>query len=218
MIDVLGADHHGYIQRLKAAIAYVGGNPDLIDVEILQMVRVIQDGKEIKMSKRSGKAITMRDLIDEVGTDALRFLFVSKSLSTHMDLDLDLAVKQSNENPVYYAQYAYARIASLFRSIRHSYHVATSFTHIDVTKFSRLILVLLQYPQVVTEAAEKRIPHKICQYVLNLASALHSYYNDEKILTDQEEEVNEKLTILKSVQIVIQNALQLIGVDVKEEM
>ncbi len=90
LIDVLGADHHGYIPRLKAAIAFVGGNPDLLDVEILQMVRVLQDGVEVKMSKRSGKAITLRDLIDEVGSDALRFMYSSKSLSTHMDLDLDL--------------------------------------------------------------------------------------------------------------------------------
>ena len=116
LIDVLGADHHGYVPRLKAAIAMIGGNPNLIDVEILQMVRVIQNGEEIKMSKRSGKAITLRDLIDEVGTDALRFMYISKALSTHMDLDLDLAIKNSNENPVYYVQYAYARICSLFRT------------------------------------------------------------------------------------------------------
>ncbi len=218
LIDVLGADHHGYISRLKAAIAYVGGDPDLIDVEILQMVRVIQNGEEIKMSKRSGKAITMRDLIDEVGTDALRFMFVSKSLSTHMDLDLDLAVKQSNENPVYYVQYAYARIASLFRNLKQPFKQVNSFKHIDINKFNRIILTLLQYPQVIIEAATKRIPHKVCQYALNLASVFHSYYNDEKIITDNEEEVNEKLTILKAVQIVIQDALKLLGVGVKEEM
>lgn len=115
LIDVLGADHHGYIKRLKAAISFVGGNPDLLDIEILQMVRAIQGGQEVKMSKRSGKAITLRDLIDEVGTDALRFMYVEKALNTHIDLDLDLAVKNSNENPVYYVQYAYARISSLFR-------------------------------------------------------------------------------------------------------
>lgn len=217
LIDVLGADHHGYINRLKAAIAFVGGNPNLIDVEILQMVRVLQDGVEVKMSKRSGKAITMRDLIEEAGTDALRFLFVSKSLSTHMDLDLDLAVRQTNDNPVYYAQYAYARICSLFRKCS-NYTPVSSFTKIDLSKVKKIIMCLLQYPNVVKEAAEKRIPHRISQYVLNLAAALHGYYNDEKILTDDEIEMNEKLTLLNAVKIVLKDSLNLLGVGVKEEM
>lgn len=217
LIDVLGADHHGYINRLKAAIAFVGGNPNLIDVEILQMVRVLQDGVEVKMSKRSGKAITMRDLIEEAGTDALRFLFVSKSLSTHMDLDLDLAVRQTNDNPVYYAQYAYARICSLFRKCS-NYTPVSSFTKIDLIKVKKIIMCLLQYPNVVKEAAEKRIPHRISQYVLNLAAALHGYYNDEKILTEDEIEMNEKLTLLNAVKIVLKDSLNLLGVGVKEEM
>lgn len=217
LIDVLGADHHGYINRLKAAIAFVGGNPDLIDVEILQMVRVLQNGEEVKMSKRSGKAITMRDLIEEAGTDALRFLFVSKSLSTHMDLDLDLAVRQTNDNPVYYAQYAYARICSLFRKCN-NYQPVNDFNKIDLTKVKKLIMILLQYPSVIKEAAEKRIPHRVSQYVLNLASALHGYYNDEKILTDDVQEMNEKLTLLNAVKIVLKDSLGLLGVGVKEEM
>ncbi len=217
LIDVLGADHHGYISRLKAAIAFVGGDPNLIDVEILQMVRVLQDGVEVKMSKRSGKAITMRDLIDEAGTDALRFLFVSKSLSTHMDLDLDLAVRQSNDNPVYYAQYAYARICSIFRRCD-SISFVNEFKKIDLEKTKKIITCLLQYPSVVKEAAEKRIPHRISQYVLSLASTLHAYYNDEKILTDDIKEIQEKLTLLNAVKIVLKNSLELLGVGVKEEM
>ena len=217
LIDVLGADHHGYINRIKAAIAFVGGNPDLLDIDILQMVRVLQDGQEVKMSKRSGKAITMRDLIDEVGTDALRFLFVSKSLSTHMDLDLDLAVRQSNDNPVYYAQYAYARICSLFRKCE-NFNYVSEFKTIDLEKTKKIIMCLLQYPNVVKEAAEKRIPHRVSQYVLNLASALHGYYNDEKILSDNQDEMNEKLTLLNAVKIVLKNSLELLGVGVKEEM
>lgn len=217
LIDVLGADHHGYINRLKAAIAFVGGNPDLIDVEILQMVRVLQDGEEVKMSKRSGKAITMRDLIEEAGTDALRFLFVSKSLSTHMDLDLDLAVRQSNDNPVYYAQYAYARICSLFRKCN-NYQEVKEFNVLDLEKTKKIIMTLIQYPTVVKEAAEKRIPHRISQYVLSLAATLHGYYNDEKILTDNQDEMNEKLTLLKAVKIVLKDSLSLLGVGVKEEM
>lgn len=221
LIDVLGADHHGYINRLKAAIAFIGGNPDIIDIEILQMVRAIQNGKEIKMSKRSGKAITLRDLIDEVGSDALRFMYISKALSTPMDLDLDLAVKNTNENPVFYVQYAYARICSLFRVVEEqgiAFEEVNEFNVLDIEKIDKLIFNLSQYPLVIEEAAKKRLPHKITQYLLNLASALHSFYNDEKIISDNVQEINEKLTALKAVQIVLKNGLSLIGVGVKEKM
>lgn len=221
LIDVLGADHHGYIKRLKAAIAFIGGNPDLLDVEILQMVRALQNGEEVKMSKRSGKAITLRDLIDEVGSDALRFMYVSKALSTHMDLDLDLAVKNSNENPVYYVQYAYARISSLFRVCAEQnldVSFVDEFRCMDYTKISKLVFLLCQYPLIIEEAALKRLPHKISQYLLDLAGALHSYYNEEKIITPNQRETNEKLTLLKAVQLVIKDGLSLIGVGVKERM
>lgn len=217
LIDVLGADHYGYIPRLKAAIKFCGGNPDALNVDILQMVRVMQDGVEIKMSKRSGKAITMRDLIDEVGADALRFLFIQKALSTQMDLDLDLALKQSNENPVYYAQYAYARIRSLFRMYP-NFKEVKEFNKIDLSKFEDLVTILMQYPSVVVEAASKRIPHRICQYILSLAQALHSYYNDEKIISEDVELTNEKLTLMQAVAYVLKDALSLIGVGTKEKM
>lgn len=221
LIDVLGADHHGYINRIKAAIAFVGGNPDLLDIEILQMVRALQNGEEVKMSKRSGKAITLHDLIDEVGSDALRYLYVSKALSTHMDLDLDLAVKNTTENPVFYVQYAYARIASLLRVVEENGHVfeeVKEFNNIDLNKSSKIVNALLKYPAYVADAASKRIPHKICQYVYMLAGTLHSYYNEEKIITDNKDELNEKLTLLKAVQVVLKDSLNLIGVNVVERM
>ena len=221
LIDVLGADHHGYIPRLKAAIAFVGGNPDLLDVEILQMVRVLQNGEEVKMSKRSGKAITLRDLINEVGTDALRFMYSSKSLSTHMDLDIDLMKKNTNENPVYYVQYAYARISGLFRTLEEAgkeFNFVSEFNKLNTEAAFKLVKVLLQYPAYVLDAAEKRIPHKISQYALLLATQLHSYYNDEKIISGDVELTNEKLTLLKAVQIVLKDSLNLLGVNVKERM
>ncbi|HOH17970.1 MAG TPA: arginine--tRNA ligase, partial [Bacilli bacterium] len=221
LIDVLGADHHGYINRLKAAIAFVGGNPDQVDIKILQMVRVLQNGEEIKMSKRSGKAITLRDLMDEVGTDALRFMYVSKALNTHMDLDLDLAVQNSNDNPVYYVQYAYARIASVFRVVEEKgflFQAVNSFSHLHLESIEQLVLQLVQYPLIIEEAATKRLPHKLAQYLLDLAQALHTYYNDERIITDNWDEVREKLTVLKAVQIVLKDGLNLIGVNTKERM
>ena len=221
LIDVLGSDHHGYVSRLKASISFFGNNPDMLDVELLQMVRVIQNGEEVKMSKRSGKAITLRDLLDEVGVDALRYMYISKSLDTHMDLDLDLYVKKSNENPVYYAQYAYARISSVFRVCKENgidVNLVNEFKTLDYEKTSKLVNTLLQYPSYVEMCATKRIPHKLTQYIQNLAKALHTYYNDEKIITDNILEVKEKLTLLKAVQIVLKDALSLIGVGVLEKM
>ena len=221
LIDVFGSDHHGYVTRLKAAIAFVGGNPDLLDVELLQMVRAMQNGEELKMSKRSGKAITLRDLIEEVGTDALRFMYVSKSLDTHMDLDLDLAIKKSTDNPVYYAEYAHARICSLFQMVKErglEYKEVDKFTKFDVNKAKNIINVLLQYQSFVEMCATKRVPHKMCQYVLMLAKALHTFYNDEKIITDDNDLLNEKLTLLNAVRIVLKDSLSLIGVNAMEKM
>jgi arginyl-tRNA synthetase len=217
LIDVLGADHYGYISRLKAAIKFSGGNPDALNVDILQMVRVLQNGEEVKMSKRSGKAITMRDLLDEVGSDSLRFMFIHKALSTQMDLDLSLAVKQSNDNPVFYAQYAYARIRSLFNKCP-DFKEVSKFEVLNFDKLQDLLTLLIQYPSVVEEAATKRIPHKLSQFALSLASAFHSYYNDEAIITEDSKLTNEKLTVLNAVSIVLKDSLNLVGVNTKEKM
>ncbi len=221
LIDVLGADHHGYINRLKAAITMVGGNAQLLDVEILQMVRVIENGEEVKMSKRSGKAITLIDLIDEVGSDALRYFYVDKALSTHMDLDLTLMKQKSNENPVFYAQYAYARICSIFRNATNAnikFQKITQFTKIDKNSIKDISLTLLKYPLIIEEIANSRLVHKLTQYISELAYQLHSYYNDEKIITDDLELTMEKLNVLEAIRIVLKDALTLIGVSTPEKM
>ena len=221
LIDVLGADHHGYIDRLHAAVSMVGGNSNLIDVEILQMVRVIENGEEIKMSKRSGKAITLIDLINEVGTDALRYFYVEKALSTHMDLDLGLMKQKSTDNPVYYAQYAHARISGIFEkwnNLGNEFTPVTEFKVLDLTKIKDLCLTLIKYPAVIEEAATKRLVHKLPQYINLLASNLHSFYNDEKVITENIDETLEKLTVLKAVQVVLKDALSLIGVSAPEKM
>ena len=221
IVDVLGADHHGYIDRLKAAIYYMGYDPDKLDVEILQMVRVLQNGEEIKMSKRSGKAITLKDLMDEAGSDALRYMYSSKALSTHVDLDLDLMVSESNENPVYYVQYAYARICSLFRTLESSnkeFKQANSFKYVKEEKIKDIVSLLLQYPKVIEEAALKHLPHKLASFAYSLAGAFHSFYNDNKIISDNLEETCELLTVANATGIVLKNCLNLIGVNVKEKM
>lgn len=221
LIDVLGADHHGYINRLKAAISMVGGDANLIDVEILQMVRVLENGEEVKMSKRSGKAITLIDLIEEVGTDALRYFYVAKSLSTHMDLDLDLMKQKSNDNPVFYAQYAHARICSIFKNATENnieFKPVHQFHKINPDTIKDLCLALLKYPYVIEEIATNRLVHKLTHYIDELAYLLHSYYNDQKVITEDKELVMEKLTVLKAVQIVLKDALSLIGVSAPEKM
>ena len=221
LVNVFGTDHHGYVPRLKAAIEMIGGNSNLLDVELLQMVRVLEDGQEIKMSKRSGKAITLRDLIDDVGSDALRYMYVSKALSTQMDLDLSLLKKNSNDNPVYYVQYAHARISSLFKTALDKglkYQELKEFKTLDFAKSKDLVLKLLEYPEIIEDASTKRLPHRVTQYAYELANYLHSYYSDVKIITDSKAESNERLNLLKAVQIVLKDALSLIGVKAKDKM
>lgn len=222
LIDILGGDHHGYIDRLKAAIEMVGGKSDLLDVEILQMVKVLQNGEEVKMSKRSGKAITLRDLIDEVGVDPIRYFFAMRSLNTHMDLDLDLALRQTNENPVYYAQYAHARICSIFAlASEKGFDVAnlpTTFTTFSGDKTFELISILGNYGEAIRQAALSKAPHKITNYINTLASAFHSFYNDEQVLSSDHQKTMERLALLNAVRIVMANALFLIGVSAPNKM
>ena len=222
LIDVLGGDHHGYIDRLKAAIEMVAGKGDLLEVEILQMVKVIQNGEEVKMSKRSGKAITLRDIIDEVGVDPVRYFFAMRSLNTHMDLDLDLALKQTNENPVYYTQYAHARINSIFVAAKQKGfdldNLPKTFTTLTSDKTFNLIQLLGNYPDVIKQGALNRAPHKITNYVNSLASAFHSFYNDEQVISSDQLKTMERLSLLNATKIVIKDALNLVGVSAPDKM
>ena len=221
LIDVLGSDHHGYIDRLKAAVTMIGGKSDLIDIEMLQMVRVIENGQELKMSKRSGKAITLMDLIEEVGSDALRYFYVEKSLNTHMDLDLTLMKQKSNDNPVFYAQYAHARICSIFKNFNdlgHQFIPTTTFENINLNRVKDICVLLMKYQSVIEEIATKRLVHKLTHYISELAYELHSYYNDEKVITDDINQTMEKLTVLKAIQIVLKDCLYNIGVSAPEKM
>ncbi|MFJ8258942.1 arginine--tRNA ligase [Peribacillus asahii] len=222
LINIWGADHHGYIPRMKAAIEALGYNRDQLEVEIIQLVHLYKNGEKMKMSKRTGKAVTMRDLIDEVGLDATRYFFAMRSADTHMDFDLDLAVSQSNDNPVYYAQYAHARISSILRSGAEqgiSFEGVTDFTAVSSEKEIELLKKLGEFPQAIAEAADKRMPHRITNYIFDLASTFHSFYNAEKVLdADQLDRSKARLALVKSVQITLKNALALIGVSAPEKM
>ncbi|WP_339148097.1 MULTISPECIES: arginine--tRNA ligase [unclassified Sutcliffiella] len=222
LINIWGADHHGYIPRMKAAIEALGYGKDALEVEIIQLVHLFQNGEKMKMSKRTGKAVTMRDLMEEVGLDAVRYFFAMRSGDTHLDFDMDLAVSQSNENPVFYAQYAHARICSMLRQGEEqglSLEGDFALEHISSEKEIDLLKKLGEYPLAVAEAAEKRIPHRITNYTFELASALHSFYNAEKVLDpDNQEKSRARLGLMKAVQTTLQDALKLIGVSAPEKM
>ncbi|MDR7078646.1 arginyl-tRNA synthetase [Neobacillus niacini] len=222
LINIWGADHHGYIPRMKAAIQSLGYGRDALEVEIIQLVHLYKDGEKMKMSKRTGKAVTMRDLVDEVGLDATRYFFAMRSSDTHMDFDLDLAVSESNENPVYYAQYAHARICSILRTGEEQGLTAdqnADFSLIRAEKEIELLKKLGEFPQAVGEAALKRVPHRVTNYIMELASTFHSFYNAEKVLdSEQPERTKARLALIKTVQITLRNALALIGVSAPEKM
>lgn len=222
LINIWGADHHGYIPRMKAAIQALGYDREALEVEIIQLVHLYKNGEKMKMSKRTGKAVTMRDLVEEVGLDATRYFFAMRSADTHLDFDLDLAVSQSNENPVYYAQYAHARISSILRQGEEqgmTVDNSADFSLISSEKEMEVLKKLGEFPQAVGEAAQKRLPHRITNYIFDLASTFHSFYNAEKVLdTDHPERTKARLALIKAVQTTLKNALALIGVSAPEKM
>jgi arginyl-tRNA synthetase len=218
LIDVLGADHHGYINRLKGALEILGHDSNVLDVEILQMVRLLKDGEEIKISKRTGKTITLNDLIDEVGINATRYFFASKSLDTQMDFDLGLAVKNSNENPVYYIEYANARISKVLSNYQGNILPKDSFNTIDEDIAYNIMNKLIRFEDTVISASAKKSPHIICNYVYDLASLFHSYYGAYKFITEDNTYTEERMLLLKAIKIVINNSLNLIGIIPREEM
>ena len=218
LIDVLGADHHGYINRLKGSLEILGHDSSILDIEILQMVRLLRDGEEIKISKRTGKTITLNDLIDEVGINATRYFFASKSLDTQMDFDLGLAVKNSNDNPVYYIEYANARISSILNNYQGSILPKEKYNTIEEDIAYNIMNKLIRFEDTVISASIKQQPHIICNYIYDLASLFHSYYGAHKFITDDKEYTEERMLLLKAIKIVINNSLNLIGVIPREEM
>lgn len=222
LINIWGADHHGYIPRMKAAMQCLGYEADQLVVLINQMVSLYQGGEKVKMSKRTGKAVTMRDLMEEVGTDATRYFFAMRSQDAHLDFDMDLAVSKSNENPVFYVQYAHARICSIFRQADEqgiALDIAKAdFSRIESEKEIDLLKHLGEFPEEVAGAAEVLAPHRVVRYVHELASLLHSFYNAERVITEDEGLTHARLALMKAVQITIVNALRLIGVSAPERM
>lgn len=218
LIDVLGADHHGYIDRLKASLEMMGKDSGILYIKILQMVRLIKDNEELKLSKRTGKTVTLSEIIEEVGVNATRYLFSSKSLDTQLDFNIDLALKQNSENPVYYIEYANARICSILKKSKNIATNIDQYQTLESQYIYNILNKLNEFKDIVETSASKKAPHIIANYVYDLASLFHTYYNQEKIVTEDIQYTSERINLLKAIQIVINNSLNLIGIIPREEM
>ncbi|WP_330988724.1 arginine--tRNA ligase [Staphylococcus pseudintermedius] len=221
LINLFGADHHGYINRLKASLETFGVDSDRLEIQIMQMVRLMQDGEEVKMSKRTGNAITLREIMDEVGIDAARYFLTMRSADTHFDFDMALAKEQSQDNPVYYAQYAHARICSILRQAEaQGYQVekAADYQTITNDKAIELLKKVAEFEPMIEGAAEARAPHRVTNYIQDLAAHFHKFYNAEKVLTEDQAKTKAHLALIDAVRITLRNALQLVGVTAPEQM
>lgn len=219
LVDMLGADHHGYINRMKSALMMKGYKEDVLNCEIYQIVRVYKNGEEVKMSKRTGKAITHRELVADCGVDAIRYFFSEKAGTSHLDFNYDLATSKSKDNPVYYAQYAHARCASLL-SLGSDLGIDPSLKGLKGgEKEAALLKSLTEFPSLVQSAAEARAPYKVAGYIQKLSSYVHEYYAATKIIDrDDKEGSASRLALMKAAKIVLENALNLLGVSAPEKM
>lgn len=218
LIDVLGADHHGYINRMKSALMMKGYSKDALEVELVQIVRTFRDGEEVKMSKRTGKAITHRELIAEVGVDAVRYLFAERNQSSHLDFNYDLALDQSSANPVYYAQYAHARCCSLL-SLGGDIEIDPSGSMLGNEVESSILKHLASFPADLRSFAGERAPHKLCAYIHRLAELIHEYYATTRIIDRNNIPLTSShLALIKACEIVMKNALGLLGVSAPAKM
>ena len=219
LVNIWGADHHGYIPRMKAAMKALGYDPDNLQVDLCQMVRMVENGQEVKMSKRTGNAITLRELIDDIGLDCARYFFLSKALDTHLDFDLTLARTQSNDNPVYYVQYAYARICSVLKQAENGFEQKDSYSLLSDPKEVDLLKHIASFTDTVADSAINRSPNKICNYVQKLATYFHSFYGACKINDKNNPELSsERLALCEATRITLKNALYLLGVSAPEVM
>jgi arginyl-tRNA synthetase len=224
VIDVWGADHHGYVPRVKAALSAMGDDPAKLDVLLVQFAILYRGGEKAQMSTRSGEFVTLRELREEVGRDAARFFYVMRKCEQHLDFDLDLAKSQSADNPVYYIQYAHARVCSVLAQAEEQgiqWDTAAGLTtapRLNETHEVALMVALARYPEVVEAAALAHEPHQLCHYLRDLANALHTYYNAHQFLVDDAELRNARLTLIIAARTVLDNGLGLLGVSAPERM
>ncbi|MBR5094317.1 MAG: arginine--tRNA ligase [Oscillospiraceae bacterium] len=220
LVDLWGADHHSYVIRMQAALTALGYPQGTLAVDLIQMVRMVEKGVEVKMSKRTGNAITIRELCEDVGVDAARWSFAAKDVSTHMDLDLDLLRARDNDNPVYYAQYAHARMCSILSNPKMPPFVPREqYDRLHEEKELQLLKLIGQFPDVVAEAAALRKPNKLTDYILGLVKIFHAYYNSVKVYEPTDPDLTQqRLGLIVALKTVLRNALALVGVSAPESM
>ena len=220
LVDLWGADHHSYVTRMQAALTALGYPEGTLSVDLIQMVRMVEDGKEVKMSKRTGNALSLRELCEDIGVDAARWFFVSKDVATHMDLDLKLARSRDNDNPVYYAQYAHSRMNSILTNPRIAKFEQTGrYDRLTDEREMLLLKKIGEFPAEVAADAALRKPNKLTDYIISLVKTFHAYYNAVKVNNpDDPELTNQRLGLVTATMITLRNALALIGVSAPESM
>ena len=224
IINVWGADHHGYLPRVSAAMEALGKNQDMLEVVFIQFANLLRNGEKVSMSTRGGEFITLMELIEEVSSEAARFFYINRKADQHLDFDLDLAKSQTKDNPLYYIQYAHARICGVFETLKkegRKLNQDLGLDNLDLLNLDKEIEIqkmLLQYPEVISRAAEHSEPHLICYYLKDLSGLFHSYYNSEKFLVDDDKLMNSRLFLLKGTKQVISNGLEILGIDAPESM
>jgi len=223
VINIWGADHHGHVPRMKGVMDALGYNPDALHVILMQLVRLFRGGEIVRMSKRTGQFVTLQELMEEVGLDAARYFFVMRSADSHLDFDLDLARTESNDNPVYYVQYAHARICSIYRQLAEQGRAMPAPAEVDLNLLkeeTELVLArrLADFPEEVAMAARQLAPHRIARYVHEMAGLLHSFYYASRVITDDAGLSNARLLLVEATRVVLKNALDLLGVRAPEKM
>jgi arginyl-tRNA synthetase len=223
LINLWGADHHGYIKRVEAAISGLGYDPSHFRVLLIQLVRLTRGGEPVRMGKRSGEFVTLREVVDEVGPDATRFFFLMRKSDSHLDFDLDLAKKQSSDNPVFYVQYAHARICSLFRQAGESGIVVpggrdAALDRLATPEEREVVRLLVRYPDVVEEATREVEPHRVVFYLMELAGAFHRSYNRHRVVGDDPHTTGARLYLARATQRILRAGLTLLGISAPESM
>ena len=224
VINIWGADHHGYVPRVKAAINALGEDENRLDILLVQFAILYRGGERVQMSTRSGSFVTLRELREEVGNDAARFFYVMRKCEQHMDFDLDLAKSQSNDNPVYYIQYAHARVCSVLRQLAEknmSHDIAAGNKNLELLTESHetdITIQLAKYPEVVEKAAINAEPHLLAHYLRELANQFHTYYNAHQFIVENDDIRNARLNLISAASQVIHNGLHLLGVSAPESM
>ncbi|MGF7183969.1 arginyl-tRNA synthetase [Desulfitispora alkaliphila] len=223
VINIWGADHHGHVSRMKGAVEASGYNPDNLQVILMQLVRLFKGGEIVRMSKRTGQYVTLNELVEEVGRDAARYFFNMRSADSHLDFDLDLAKSQSSDNPVYYVQYAHARICSILRQSQDSVENLLPATKCQLGLLTEeaeleLLQTLANFPEEVAGAAESLEPHRLTRYAHELASAFHSFYNSCRVLSEEKDLTMARLALVNGTRITLRNVLDLLGVSAPERM